>query len=568
MAVEKETIMLVHIVQTNPTIGSFDSILSTIERVVREKGDSADLIVFPELSLCGYYPEDFLESPKFLAAHDEALSRATKLTSECRAALVVGGVERNEGSGKPLHNALFLLKGGRKILSYHKRLLPTYNIFDERRHFEPGTRTATWDFDGERVGFIICEDGWNDDGADYDENPVREAVAAGSTMLVSINASPSHVGKPQAREKMFSEMARKYGVPLIYANQVGAQDATCFDGHSFAVDAEGVVALRLRGFEEDEGTASVSCGSVRVESADGVRPLPANNEDFFMRQIVMGMRDYARRCGFSKVVVGSSGGIDSALVLALATEAFGARNVASVGMPSGWSSDGSVKDARSLAENLGVEFIVDPIKAEFDAFVSSFERMEKGPLTGLARQNVQARIRGVKLMEFSNQFGHLLLTTGNKSETSVGYCTLYGDTNGGLNPIGDLYKTEVQSLCRWINDRSGKALIPEEILSKDPSAELEPGQKDEDSLPAYPVLDAILREFIEPEGHLAEHMSEDELDRNRRLASGASKETREWVEKAVARAEYKRRQAPPILRVHARAFGAGRRMPIAHGFRG
>ena len=533
---------------------------------------AAELIVFPELSLTGYYPGDLLDEPRFLAAVDRgltALAAATRATPGLH--WVVGAPTPNPGPGKRLHNSLLVLLDGRTVLAYAKQLLPTYNIFDERRHFEPGPDVArVLRIGGSQVGFMICEDGWNDDGSTYTINPLDRMAAAAPDLVVSTNASPSNIGKREQRHELFEAASRRHGFPIVYVNQVGGQDQLVFDGASFAVTPKGGLAFEARRFAEDVVTLAFNGEHIERErkttGGAPAAPEPAvargglPTMEFYRQQIVLGVRDYARRCGFSGAVVGSSGGIDSALTLTLAVEALGAEHVVGVTMPSRVSSPGSVTDSVALCRNLGIPLHEHPIRELVDGYGEGFARAFGQPLAGLPLENLQARVRGTILMEFSNAFGHLLLTTGNKSEIAVGYCTLYGDTNGGLGPIGDLYKTEVFELCRHINTTAGRALIPREIIDKEPSAELAPGQRDIDSLPPYPVLDAILKHVIDGEPFdLAPFVL-----RPFGPADGGEIEALvKRIRKMVARNEYKRRQAPPVLRLRARAFGSGRQMPIA-----
>jgi NAD+ synthase/NAD+ synthase (glutamine-hydrolysing) len=470
---------------------------------------------------------------------------------------------------------LLVLLEGRTVLAYAKQLLPTYNIFDERRHFEPGPDVARVLRIGDtQIGFMICEDGWNDDGSTYTINPLDRMAGAAPDMVVSTNASPSNIGKREQRHGLFEAASRRHGFPIVYVNQVGGQDQLVFDGASFAVTPKGGLEFEARRFAEDVVTLAFTGDRFELDrkiagDAGGAGPAaetPAPPEpavaraglptmEFYRQQIVLGLRDYARRCGFSRAVVGSSGGIDSALTLTLAVEALGAEHVVGITMPSRVSSPGSVADSVALCRNLGIPLHEHPIRALVEGYGEGFARAFGQPLAGLPLENLQARVRGTILMEFSNAFGHLLLTTGNKSEIAVGYCTLYGDTNGGLGPIGDLYKTEVFELCRHINTTAGRELIPREIIDKEPSAELAPGQRDVDSLPPYPVLDAILKHLIDGEPFDLRPLGQ---------AAGSEIEALvKRIRKMVARNEYKRRQAPPVLRLRARAFGSGRQMPIA-----
>ena len=528
----------------------------------------ADLVVFSELSLTGYYPGDLLDEPDFLARTARGLADLQEASREFPSLhWIVGAPLAREGAGKRLQNALVVLKAGAVVLRYAKQLLPTYNIFDELRHFAPGPDVArVLRIGTTQVGLMICEDGWNDDGADYAVNPFARLADAAPDLVVSINASPSDIGKRETRHRVFGAACRRHGFPLLYVNQVGGQDTVVFDGASFAVDASGAVRYEARRFVEDVTTLEFDDGRFAAAGGEALAPVDPQGLStlaFYRAQIVLGLRDYARRCGFSKAVIGSSGGIDSALTLALAADALGADNVVGITMPSVYSSAGSVDDSVTLCRNLGVTLLTHPIADTVAAFAAQFEASFGQPLKGLPLENLQARVRGTTLMEYSNTFGHLLLTTGNKSEISVGYCTLYGDTNGGLGLIGDLYKTEVFALSRHVNETAGREVIPVAIIDKEPSAELAPGQRDTDSLPPYPVLDEILKLLIEG-GRLAPaelaHATEF-VAALRAQPAGEALVAR--VRGLIARNEYKRRQAPPIIRVRSRAFGSGRQMPIA-----
>lgn len=555
--------------QLNYTIGDLrGNVARMIEAARKASSEEADLVVFSEMSLTAYYPADLLEEEGFMdrveAAFEELLSASRQMPALHWA---VGLPARREGAGKKLRNVLRVIRGGEVLLEYAKQLLPTYNIFDERRHFEPGPDVARVlrirDF---QVGLLICEDGWNDEGQDYLVNPFERMRDAAPDLVVSINASPSNIGKREQRHQIFGAASRRNGLPILYINQVGGHDQLVYDGASFAVEPQAGVVYEARRFAEDVSTLCFDKG--RFLTAAGKAPSPVAPEglpalEFYRQQIVLGLRDYARRCGFSQAVVGSSGGIDSALTLALAVEALGAENVVGITMPSSFSSEGSVSDSEALCRNLGVPLKHHAIAGIVSQFTQGFESAFGGELRGVALENLQARVRGTTLMEYSNSFGHLLLTTGNKSEISVGYCTLYGDTNGGLGLIGDLYKTEVFALSRHLNETAGREIIPQAIIDKEPSAELAPGQKDVDSLPPYPVLDQILKLLIEGP-RLAQHEYEEArefVDTLRAQPSGEALVER--IRGMVARNEYKRRQSPPIVRVRARAFGSGRQMPIA-----
>jgi NAD+ synthase (glutamine-hydrolysing) len=557
------------IAQLNPTVGDIaGNVARMAEAAARAAQEQADLLVFPELSLCGYYPGDLLDEPAFRERLDQGLQQLLQTSRQWpQLHWVIGAPTRAKGPGKPLHNSLLVLKDGAVRLRYDKQLLPTYNIFDERRHFEPGPDAAKVLCIGQaQVGFLVCEDGWNDAGADYATNPFARMADAAPDLVVSINASPSHLGKREQRHEIFGQAATRHGLPILYVNQIGGQDQIVFDGASFAVEPGRGVVFEADRFVEDLRTLQFDDGrflDAAGQPCVGVTAEGLPTMEFYRRQIVLGLRDYARRCGFTRAVVGSSGGIDSALTLALAAEALGADNVVAVTMPSRFSSSGSVDDSVVLCRNLGITLHEHPIRELVDGYARQFEASFGQPLQGLPLENLQARIRGTTLMEYSNAFGHLLLTTGNKSEISVGYCTLYGDTNGGLGLLGDLYKTEVFELSRHINASAGRELIPQAIIAKPPSAELAPDQKDEDSLPPYAVLDEILKYAIEGR-HLssAEYTAAESFVRELQGQPGGVQLV-ERVKRMIFRSEYKRRQAPPILRVRPRAFGTGRQMPIA-----
>jgi NAD+ synthetase len=557
--------------QLNPTIGDIEGNIALMQAAAEVAlAQAATVLVFPELSLTGYYPADLLEEQAFRRRIEAGLGRLLAVSRDTPSLhWVVGAPTPNTGAGKRLHNSLLVLKAGEVLLTYHKQLLPTYNVFDERRHFEPGPDVTRVLRIGEvQVGFMICEDGWNDDGRDYVVNPFQRLGDAAPDLVISINASPSNVGKRAQRHEIFAKACAHHRLPLVYVNQVGGHDQLVYDGGSFAVEPERGVVFEADRFAPAVAALSFDERTQMFLSAEGHPLAPVSREglprsEFYRRQIVLGLRDYARRCGFSKVVVGSSGGIDSALTLALAVEAVGAGNVTAVTMPSEYSSEGSVRDSETLCSNLGVPLLVHPIRSLVDAQMLQFAATTGEPLRGVALENLQARIRGTVLMAYSNSYGHLLLTTGNKSEISVGYCTLYGDTNGGLGLIGDIYKTEVFALCSHLNARAGRDIIPRAIIEKPPSAELAPGQKDTDSLPPYDLLDEILKMLIEGERLEPAERVRAEREMQRLAATGEGRDLIERVEKMIARNEYKRRQAPPILRVRARAFGSGRQIPIA-----
>jgi NAD+ synthetase len=565
--------MKVTLAQLNPTLGDIDgNVAGMVAAARRAAADGAGLVVFAELSLTGYYPADLLNEPGFMNRVEQGLEALRSASRELpEQHWVVGAPVPHGGPGKPLHNALLVLHNGAVVLRYAKQLLPTYGVFDERRHFEPGPDVARVLRIGDtQIGLLVCEDGWNDASRDYAVNPFERLRDAAPDWVVVINASPSNIGKREQRHRIFAAASRRHGLPMLYVNQVGGHDQLVYDGASFAVEPQAGVVFEAQRFVEDVVTLRVQGG--RFLAADG-GALPKVAAEglptlaFYRAQIVLGLRDYARRCGFRQAVVGSSGGIDSALTLALAAEALGSHNVVAVTMPSRYSSAGSVDDSVTLCRNLGVVLHTHPIADLVAGYAQQFERSFGPPLQGLPLENLQARIRGTVLMEYSNHFGPLLLTTGNKSEISVGYCTLYGDTNGGLGLIGDLYKTEVFELSRHLNQAAGRELIPAAILDKEPSAELAPGQKDSDSLPPYPVLDPILKVLIEGSGLASWELDQAQAAMEALRAEPTGRALVERVRGMIARNEYKRRQAPPIIRVRARAFGSGRQMPIAawHG---
>ncbi len=555
--------------QLNLTVGD---IHGNVQRMVAAARQAAwagsQLIVFPELALSGYYPGDLLDEPAFLRIVDQGLDALRAASRELpELTWVFGTPLRRGGPGKPLENALLALKAGEELLRYAKQLLPTYNIFDERRHFEPGPDVAkVLRIGTAQVGLLICEDGWNDEGADYGVNPFARLRDAAPDLIVSINASPSNIGKRAQRHQVFTAASHRHGLPILYVNHVGGHDQLVYDGASFAVEPEAGMVFEAERFAESVRTLGFVDGRFVEPDGSGLaRPSAAGlcAMDFYRAQIVLGLRDYARRCGFAQAVVGCSGGIDSALTLALAVEALGAENVVGITMPSSFSSAGSVTDSEVLCRNLGIPLLNYPIHGAVDALKAQFASSFGTPVQGLTLENLQARVRGTILMAYSNAHGHLLLTTGNKSEVSVGYCTLYGDTNGGLGLIGDLYKTEVFALSRHLNEAAGRELIPTAIIEKEPSAELAPGQRDSDSLPPYPVLDEMLKLLVE-----GRRLADDEravaeacVARLRQTAEGRA--LIEKIARLIQRSEYKRRQAPPLIRLRARAFGQGRQMPLA-----
>jgi NAD+ synthase (glutamine-hydrolysing) len=543
--------MRIALAQLNPTIGDFNGNLEKIAGTLDSiRGDPPDLAVFPEMFLTGYPPRDLLERDWFIEGAGRALDLLSGVAkAHPSTAILVGTVLRSGRSpGKGLHNAAVLLMNGQALATVHKTLLPTYDVFDEARYFDPGDNVHVIPFAGEKLGVSICEDAWNDEGLwhrpVYRRDPIDELARAGATLMINISASPYYVGKDAIRYRLFERHARRHGVPFVVVNQVGGNDELVFDGRSMCVPADGGLAAYLPAFEE----------AVRVVDPKAARLGDDFAADDPVRTIhdalVCGLHDYARKCGFEDAVIGLSGGIDSAVVCAIASRALGAEHVFGVAMPSPYSSPGSIEDARILAENLGVRFAVIPISDVYQSYLDELEPYLEGESLGVTEENVQARIRGNVLMAISNEHGHLLLTTGNKSELAVGYCTLYGDMSGGLSILSDVPKTAVYRLAEHIN-REGE-IVPRAIIEKPPSAELKPDQRDQDTLPPYDTLDRILDLYVDG------GRSIDEI-----VAAGFDREVATWIVRAVNRNEYKRRQAPPGLKVTSKAFGMGRRMPIA-----
>jgi NAD+ synthase (glutamine-hydrolysing) len=542
--------------QINPTVGDFQGNTRKILDFARQAEGRADLVLFPELAVCGYPPADFLEKPSFIARAGEAIEEIARAgTSDGKPAIVCGYVTpAPPESGKRAANSAALLANGQVRFVQSKRLLPFYDVFDEQRYFAPAAHQELFDFTGERLALSICEDAWNDKNfwpdRLYAVDPIEELMrGGGGSLILNLSASPYHRGKRELRYRMISAIARRHRVPVAMVNQVGGNDSLVFDGSSFVLGADGSPLVQARSFEEDLVFCDTGVLSGRSESQ--AREDTACEDAAIYRALVLGTRDYVRKCGFRRAVVALSGGVDSALVAAIAVEALGRENVTGVGMPGPYSSPGSIEDARTLAANLGIAFDLIPIDALFTAFNTSLAPIFAGCAPDITEENLQSRARGNLLMAISNKFNALVLTTGNKSEMSVGYCTLYGDMVGALAVIGDVVKTEVYRLCHYIN-RNG-TVIPQAILEKPPSAELRPGQKDTDSLLPYEILDPILEAYVEryrtPEEIAAEY--------NYDLAM-----VREVV-KMVERSEYKRQQAALVLKVTPKSFGMGRRFPIA-----
>lgn len=540
--------MRIALCQINPTIGDFAGNRARVLALAgKAREQRCDLAVFPELCLCGYPPMDLLENGSFVEANLESL-RELQRAAPPGVALVVGYVDWNRGrAGRRLVNAASVVDGGRVAFTQTKTLLPTYDVFDEARYFEPAPARRVFAFRGERVGIAICEDIWWQGepapGLHYAVDPVKELTDEGATLLVSPSASPFHAGKIRTRLDLLARIGRTCGLPAVYVNCVGANDSLVFDGRSLATAADGRLVHVCRAFAEDLAV-------VDTRDPGPAREAPADGWDELEAALVLGIRDYAAKCGFARAHLGLSGGIDSALVAVLATEALGRERVAVFAMPSRYSSAGSVRDAAALADALGLRLLTLPIEDAFAAFLRTLEPAFAGAAPDVTEENLQARIRGTLMMSWANKMRSLLLATGNKSELATGYCTLYGDMCGALAPIGDLLKTEVYGLARAINAR--RRLIPASTLEKPPSAELAPDQTDQDTLPPYDLLDRILARFI------VDHRGADEI-----AAEGFDPALVRRVIGMVERAEYKRRQAPPVLKVSPRAFGLGRRIPVA-----
>ena len=544
--------MKIALAQINSTVGDF---AGNVERMVKfaelaaKRG--AALVVFPELALCGYPPRDLVEKPEFVARCEAELERLAKALPPIAA--LVGFVRRSRvEAGKRVNDSAALLCGGKPVLIYDKMLLPFYDVFDESRYFEPGRQPAVYDLADLRLGVTICEDAWNDKHfwkqQLYACDPVEGTVRAGANVLLNIASSPFAVDKIQLRHDMLRAIALERHVPVVYVNQVGGNDQLVFDGSSIAFNGRGELTARAKSFEED-----LVIFDVRQGTGD-VHPAPESEIAAVYEALKLGTRDYVRKCGFSAAIVGLSGGIDSACVATIAADALGAENVRGVGMPGPYSSPGSIREAEALARNLGIDFRVIPITSIFEGYLSSLDPAFGGLPRDATEENIQARIRGNILMALSNKLKALVLSTGNKSELAVGYCTLYGDMAGGLAVIADVPKTMVYELARYVN--CARERIPQASIQKAPSAELRPNQRDADTLPPYEALDAILRGYIE------ENLSAGEIAERHHLAADLVRD----IVRRVNEAEYKRQQAAPALKVTAKAFGMGRRYPIANKF--
>lgn len=544
--------MKITIAQLNPIIGDVNGNLRKLKEALKQADqEKADLLVLPELYLVGYPPRDLLEKKWLIERAVQGVEEIKKLSNKYSDTGILFGIpwtNNDYQAGRGLYNSAMLIYQGSVIFKQHKTLLPSYDVFDENRYFDPALKREVFEFKGEKLGISICEDYWN--VAEYWQerryliDPLEELAEQGATIFINLSASPFHVGKEELRYQMIKKHASKHKIPFLFINQVGANDELIFDGRSMVVNEKGQLTEVLPSFQEKNKTIDL-----KYESSDN-NYKPEEEIMTLNNALVLGIRDYIKKTGFKRVIVGLSGGIDSAVTVALAVQALGPENVLGVTMPGPYSSAGSVNDSILLARNLGIEIKTLPIGDIYQEYLeilsAPFDNCEKD----VAEENIQARARGNLLMALSNKFGYLVLSTGNKSELAVGYCTLYGDMSGGLSVISDVPKTLVYKLAKYIN--RNKPLIPVEIIEKAPSAELRPDQKDEDSLPPYEILDSILYYYVD-EGETIKNL----------VSRGFDADTVKWVVKIVDRNEYKRRQAAPGLRVTTKAFGTGRRMPIA-----
>lgn len=548
--------MRIALAQVNPTIGDFSGNAAKIIQWSKSAADQgAQLVIFPEMAICGYPPADLLEKPSFIADAQDKVAEIAEATASRDITILCGcPTPAPTDSGKRVMNSAVVLSGGRTEFTQSKMLLPYYDVFDEQRYFAPAAAQSIFELKSQRIAITICEDAWNDKSfwpeRRYPVDPIENLMRLGAGLVLNISASPYSRGKRQVRREMLSAIARRYGVPVVMVNQVGGNDSLIFDGSSLVMNAEGNCIARARSFEEDLLLVDLP----KDLKGPLIPGFPDAEEDAGVYQaLVLGTRDYVQKCEFSKAIVGLSGGIDSALVAAIAVEALGKENVLGIGMPSEYSSPGSIDDAHRLAQNLGIQWELLPIHCIFQSNLEVLREPFRGCPTDITEENLQSRIRGTLLMALSNKLSALVLTTGNKSEMSTGYCTLYGDMVGALAVIGDVYKTCVYRLARYANRK--REVIPESTILKEPSAELRPGQRDSDTLPPYDLLDSILEAYVEryesPEAIAA-------------ASNGtASLELVRSVVGMVERSEYKRQQAAPVLKVTAKSFGFGRRFPIA-----
>lgn len=544
--------MRVAVAQTNPIVGDLEGNTNKILHMIDlARPHNPDIVLFPELSICGYPPEDLLLHHDFIEKMKECLDRIVKASHGLM--VIVGFARRNPSAWeKPLFNSAAVIHDGKILGYYDKMLLPTYDVFDERRYFEPGTGVKTWDLKGKKIGLIICEDIWQHSGftdtTRYARDPILELIPHKPDVLLNISGSPYNFQKPDVRARVCVKAAKTLNCPTILCAQVGGNDELVFDGYSICVDAKGNLRNLAKGFEED---------LMIVDLDAPVHPVPFQydpNDDLY-RALVLGVRDYFHKQGFKRGCFGLSGGIDSALVACIAADALGPENVLAVGMPSRFSSEGSVRDSEQLAKNLGIRFEVIPIEGAFKEYLKILDPHFEGRPFDVTEENLQARIRGMILMAISNKLDYIVMSTGNKSEMGMGYCTLYGDMAGGLGVISDVLKTQVYELSRWINRK--KEIIPISIIEKPPSAELRANQKDIDSLPEYWIVDAVLKSYVE------DYLSAEEIAKKYELSLPLVID----LIRRLHKAEYKRRQAPPGIRVSRKAFRTGRKFPIVQGWK-
>lgn len=553
--------MKLAICQINPTIGAFEeNSAKIIGNIQRAKAEGCELAVFPEMSVCGYPPLDLLLEPSFVAAAQKALGTITSHAKDI--GVVLGTITRNKGLiGLPIHNSAVFLDDGMVKSVVHKQLLPTYDVFDESRYFEPGKTSEPINFKGRLIGVTVCEDIWNDPemfpSQRYWVDPVAELARHNLDLFINISASPFELHKRELRHRLLAHISQHLNAPCVLVNQTGGQDNLVFDGASFACSAEGELFCQAKDFEEDFLVFDTKVLDGVTREVSFSKSIKSIDEEAIFKALCLSIKDYATRCGFKKVCLGLSGGIDSSLVAAIAAQALGKENVLGVLMPSEFTSRESIEDAHELARNLGIATVTVPISPAFEAFRASLSPVFKNVMSfshDLTEENLQPRIRGVILMAISNKFGHLVLATGNKSEMGVGYCTLYGDMAGGFAPLVDLPKHLVYKVSRYVNSKA--ELIPERVFVKPPTAELRHGQTDQDDLPSYDVVDAVIKAKVEEHADIAQIVK-----------LGFDEPSVRNVLKKLLISEYKRRQAPPGPKLTSKAFGTGRRLPLAHGFR-
>lgn len=546
--------MKITIAQLNPIIGDFRGNIEKAKRAIqRSIQDHSELICFSEMFITGYPPRDLLERPDFIDHAQAAMNDLINYSRQCPEILIICGnvIPNKRQHGHGLHNAAVVFQDGSLLFSQSKSLLPTYDVFDETRYFDPSKNSMIFESGNMKIGLTICEDAWNDPESylseRYEIDPVASLVKKGASIIINLSASPFQTGKQAMRYKLIQNHVLKHHIPFVLVNQIGGHDELIFDGHSMVFDAEGNLLKLLPGFKEDVVT-------VDLETVKNIRFTPTEEIEAIYNALVMGLRDYLLKCGFGKVAIGLSGGIDSSLVACIACDVIGPTNVTGIAMPSMYSSSGSLQDAKLLADNLGMPLKIIPIEPIYIAYIQALQSDFAGLSQDVTEENIQARIRGNILMAFSNKFHALTLATGNKSELSVGYCTMYGDMSGGLSVIGDVPKTIVYRLADYINRQ--KVIIPNNVISKPPSAELKPDQKDQDTLPPYEILDKIIDLY-----------NDQMKSRNEIVAEGFDPGIVDWTIRTLSRNEYKRRQAAPVLKVTSKAYGMGRRMPIAADYK-